>query len=104
LSWFEPLVEIRAFLFCESILSELFLPSECVTPCLHDLLEFRRAQRVPRFADFLAFVLIAFSVSSEFQQFESEALRLDKFPLGSFPHYFKKDHPILSHKTSTEQL
>ena len=78
-------VEIRAFLFCESILS--FLPGECVTTCLHDLLEFRRAYCVPRFAYLLAFILIAISVSSEFQQSISAALRLDKVPLGSFPHW-----------------
>ena len=39
-----------------------------------------------------------------FEQFESAALRLVKVPLGSFPHHFKKDRPILSHKTSKEQL
>ena len=33
-------------------------------PCLHDLLEFRRAELVPWFADLLAFFLIAFIVQS----------------------------------------
>jgi len=48
----------KTFLCLDSILSCLL--SECVTPCLHDLLEFRRAELVPWFADLLAFFLISF--------------------------------------------
>jgi len=58
--------------FCESILS--CLPSECIMPCLHDLLEFRHAQRVPRFGDLLAFILITISVSSEFEKFDKKLM------------------------------
>ena len=65
LSRFEPPIGSRAFLFRQRIFS--CLQSECVTPCLSDLLEFRRAERVPWFADLLAFILIAISVNGEFQ-------------------------------------
>ena len=58
--------------------SFFFLPSECVTPFLYDLLEFRRAELVPWFADLLAFFLIAFIVHSELQESESKALLLSK--------------------------
>jgi len=102
LSRFEPLVESRALLLRESILS--CLPSECVAPCLPDLLEFRLAEHVPWFADLLTFILIAISVHGEFQQSQINALLLGKVPFGSFPHHFKKDRPILSHQTSSEQL
>jgi len=56
------------------------------------------------FADLLTFILIAISVNGELQQSQSAALLLGKVPFGSFPHHFKKDSPILSHKTSSEQL
>jgi len=68
--WHNPVHQ--KFLFCESILS--CLPSECIMPCLHDLLEFRRAQRVPRFGDLLAFILITISVSSEFETFDKKLM------------------------------
>jgi len=76
----EPRVERVAFLFFDCLLS--CLPSKCVTPCLNNRLEFRRAQRVPRFAGILKFILTATSGSSEFQESESEALLL-KVLLGS---------------------
>jgi len=54
----------------------------CLTPCLNNHLEFRRAQRVSRFAGILMFILTAISGSSEFQESESEGPLL-KVPLGS---------------------
>jgi len=60
------------------------LPSECVTARLKHLIELRRSQLVPRVPVILVIV-----------SFEAEAPLLVKVPLTSFPHHFKKDHPIL---------